>query len=651
MRLISLLICSLALLATTAGATDLLHDATANAEARLGASISALLDQDGDGDDELLVGAPTCDVGGLDAGRVCLWIGGTALTLNPAQVWDGSPGEQFGHAVSRIGDINGDGRDDFAVGAPLADAGGSENGRVYVYYGDEQIASDPDLVLDSPAAGAHFGWSLASLGDLDGDGRDDFAVGAPLADTAAFEAGAVYVYLGGSPGPSPDLILLGSLAYDRFGWSVAGVGTFLGGSTRCLAVGAPANGNGAGTRQGSVVIYRGLDGTPDLTLYSDASVTADNEFGYSVAAVGSVDGDSDPDLAVGAPRCDDGGAERGLVEIFFGGSDADAAPDRSIGGPAAGARLGWSVAGVGDVVGTSRPDVLMGAPFTDVLATDAGRAFLWAGGSGDVSDADALDEVIRDGFVAAPAGDQFGAWCAWIGDLDGDGLDDYAVGAPEGNAPSSSVAGWVRFVDSSGGAVPLQWSDWSCRWEDDGGLQGSLLVGSLMAADLATVRLEREDAGAHVVLLDGCLDGRLVTLAGGRCRVSDPDAAWQTRGDLRYRLSLTLISGEVLQAELAGPADPRPSTAPRLAPAAPNPCNPATRVLWRASAGTRVSVTVYDSRGRLVQRLRRGVATGAWESEHWRGTDHAGRRQAAGVYLIRLDAGDRSAVRRVTLIP
>ncbi len=259
--------------------------------------------------------------------------------------------------------------------------------------------------------------------------------------------------------------------------------------------------------------------------------------------------------------------------------------------------------------------------------------------------------MIRDGLVSAPADDHFGAWCAWAGDLDGDGLDDYAVGAPAGNVSSSAVAGWVRFVDSSGSAVPVQLGGWSCTWEDDGGLRGQLGASGLAAADLAGVRLERLHAGGRDLMLDGPLDGRLVTLEAGRCRIHDADAAWQTQGALTYRLTLTLSSGEALAAELAGPAGPRPGTAPRLAPAAPNPCNPATTLRWRAAVGTPITVSVHDVRGRQVQRLFSGVATGAWQAARWQGRTDQGGAAAAGVYLVRLDAGGHVATTRVTLLP
>jgi hypothetical protein len=650
----------LTFLAVPTLASDILRDPAGTAGLRLGTSISALGDQDGDGDGELLVGAPGADAAGTDAGRVYLWFGETAISLNANEIWDGTTGgEQFGHCVARIGDVNGDLVDDFAVGAPYANATSADGGRVYLFYGGTPLSAGADLVLESPSVGGQFGWSIAALGDFDGDGRDDFAVGAPMASATALEAGAVHVYYGDSGGPAttPDWTATSSLAGERLGWSLAGVGAFLGGSARCLAVGAPSNAPVAGQRQGAVYVYEGAtsgpgpDTTSDLTLQTSSTVTSDNEFGYSVAAIGSFDGDSDPDLAVGAPFCDEGGIERGRVEIFFGGNDADDTTDRQCTGPAAGARLGWSVSGAGDITGSSLADVVMGAPYDNSPASEAGRAFIWAGGSGDVASAASLPQVTRDGLVDAPAGDHFGAWCAWAGDFDGDGLDDLAVGAPEGNVSSNAVAGWVRLVDSSGEATPVQLGGWTLRWTDDGAARGETTVTGVDAADVAQVRLVRHDDGGAVTLHAGALDGRHVSLAAGVLTVADPDAAWQSRGLPTYRLTLELAGGVAVETEISGPDGPRPDTAPRLLPAAPNPFNPATTLSWRATAGSPVTVDVLDLRGRRVSRIHAGAATGGWQQATWRGLDAFGRPASAGVYLVRLDAAEQTRTIRVTLMP
>ena len=647
------------LLASYAAATVHLRDEAGAADLLLGAAVDVLDDQDGDGRPELLIGAPGYQQSGQDAGRLSLWFGSDRFALNADRTWIGAPGERFGHAVAAVGDLDGDGREDLAVGAPYADNTGADAGRVYIFLGADPLPGAADIVLDGPQPGGRFGWSIAGLGDFDGDGRDDLAVGAPYTSNTHLQGGAVYVYLGGSGGvpTTPDLVLPSHRAYEHLGWSVAGPGAFLGGGVATLAAGAPSHDTASSTIAGAVYIYRGSsvpnpgpDTTADLVLGSDAATVADNEFGFSVAAVGSFDGDGDPDLAVGAPFYDGSGINRGRVEIFFGGADADETSDRHADGPSSYARFGWSVAGAGDVTGSSLADVIVGAPYDDVLASDAGRAFLWPGGYGDVADADALPAVDRDGLVAGTAaGDLFGYWCAGAADIDGDGLDDYLVGAPGGNVTTNAVAGWVRLIDSSGAAVPAVAGAWTCRWDRAGGATGALQLLAPVATVAEVTLVRRPPTGAPVEVYRGAPSPGSPVAPGDGALVCRDTAADGAGGSPTYDLTLTLDDGAAVHlAALAGPAP----VAGRLllADAFPNPFNPATTVRFLATAGDPVRVEVHDLRGRLVRRLVADQAVGAWQSVTWDGRDRHGAPMPAGVYMVSLRGPDGVRNRRVTLV-
>lgn len=646
-----------------ASAVDYLRDEAGVAGLRFGACLSGLEDQNGDGAWELLVGAPGYQAAGQAAGRAYLWFGGMALHLNADRILTGTGVEQFGHAVSRVGDVNGDGTADFAIGAPYANNAGSEAGRVYLFYGDDPLPTAPDLVLEGPAANGHFGWSIAPLGDFNGDGRDDFVVGAPTTNTYGLEAGAAYVFYGqsGDPHPTPDLTLAGNRAYEHFGWSVAGVADFLGGNASCLAVGAPSHDTSGTAIEGLVYVYQGTtspspgpNATADLTLASSSTSIANNEFGFSVAGIGSYDGDPDPDLAVGIPFFSGSGIDAGRVEVFFGGLDADATSDRYANGPAANSHFGWSVAGVGQVDGSGAPDVLIGAPYDDAVASNAGRAFVLVGGAGNVNDADSLPVVDRGAGLApdTAAADLFGTWCTWAGDFDGDGLDDYAVGAPDGNVTSAAVAGWLRFQDSSGAAVPALLGAWSCAWTADGGVLGSLALGMPgTGIERVTVTRRDEHGTALSVLHDGPpAAGSAVWLAGRNLWIRDANAAYQTDGVVRYALAIALVEEtQPLRADLAGPGGAAPAAPVLLSPAYPNPFNPRTVLACRAPAGTPLAMRVFDLRGRLVRTLLEGAATGAWQEAVWDGRDGRGATQAAGVYQVRLATGREVRTVRVVL--
>jgi len=665
MRLLSLSLsfCLLAGGLVGVRAAEILREETGVAGLNFGSCVSALEDQNNDGAWELLIGAPGFQASGQDAGRVYLWFGGTATRLSADRTWTGSGGERFGYSVARIGDVNGDGKGDFAVGAPYANNAGSEAGRVYIFYGGNPISAAPDVTLEGRRAGERFGWSVAAVGDFNGDGRDDFVVGAPFSNAGALENGAAYVYYGRSGGPNttPDLELTGALAYERFGWSVAGVDRFLGGTARCVAVGAPSTGSGAGSRQGAVYVYQGTTSpnpgpntTADLTLASNATVTADNAFGYSVAGIGNFGGDSTPDIAVGIPYYSGGALNRGRVEIFFGGIGADGTADRYANGANASDRFGWSVAGIGDVVGSTAADVVIGAPYDNTDGASAGRAFLWSGGSSSVENAGTLPVVNRGALSpGTAANDLFGSWCAWAGDFDGDGQDDYAIGAPAGNISNNATAGWVRLVDSSGLTVPVQLGAWTCAWTGGGAVAATLDVFG-DAQSIARVVFERSDTadGLTEVLHDGpTAAGSAAALSGHSLQLLDAHAAYQVRGEPMYAVEVQLAGGEVLTlANLAGPGGPVPAAVVRLLPPQPNPFNPRTTLRFQAPHGAAVSLRLYDLRGRAVRTLFSAAADGAWQQAIWDGRNESGADQAAGIYLARLQVGYLQRTVRVVLV-
>src|SRR5439155_13951577 len=152
-------------------------------------------DVSGGGLADVVVGADLNAAGGAGAGRVYVFYGGPGadavadLTLTGA-----AAGDAFGNSVSSAGDVNGDGYADVIVGAYLNDAGGTDAGRAYVYYGGPGADAVADLTLTGAAAGDSFGYSVSSAGDVNGDGYADVIVGAYQNDAGGGDAGAAYVY-------------------------------------------------------------------------------------------------------------------------------------------------------------------------------------------------------------------------------------------------------------------------------------------------------------------------------------------------------------------------------------------------------------------------------------------------------------------------
>jgi hypothetical protein len=625
-----------------------LNDAAGASGQEFGACAAILPDLNGDGKGELLVGSPGSDLSGLGAGRAYLWLGGTALTVAAEETWAGAGGEDLGRAVAAIGDVNHDGIGDFALGAPLADIAGANAGRVYVFYGGWPLSAAADLILEGRAAGEHFGHALAAAGDLNGDGNDDLIVGAPWNNGAGIEAGAAYVYYGSASGlaTTPGLTLSGTLAYERFGWSVAGAGNMLGGPAVGVVVGAPSNGNVASTLEGKAYVFEGStspnpgpNATADLTLTSNATNPADNEFGYAVANAGRWTSDSYDDLVVGAPYDNTTGSDAGRAEIFYGGLTPDAVADRHVNGAASGDWLGYSVAGAGDVTGSGADDVVLGGPHAVAgLGSEAGLAVLYAGGSGSANSAGSLPQVARDLLVAGTAsGDRFGWWVAGGGDFDGDGLDDYLVAAPVGNIASVATAGWVHVIDSSGSCVPALLSLWDAAWTAAG---AELRVQVAMAVARATLTRVALADGRHTVVFDGPppADDVWVFADGG------------ATGVVTYDLALVFADGgSTILTQLAGPAGSPPAVATVLDAPTPNPFNPSTTLRWRAPAGTRVVCRIVDLRGRHVRALLNEAASGAWRTVIWDGGDDTGRAAPAGVYLVRLETEGAVVTQRAVL--
>jgi hypothetical protein len=184
-----------ALLFSGADGTLMLDIPGPSAFSRFGV-VSAIGDVDHDGHADLLIGAPGDRANGLDAGSVGVysWATGTLL-------WDihGNAGEQFGSFVSAGGDVNGDGDPDLAVGAPLAQVAGSAGGLVRVFSGrDRSLLAEITCQVPFEGVGP-----CALLGDLNGDGSADLAIGAPGANGGGSSSGGARVYLLGLPPPTP----------------------------------------------------------------------------------------------------------------------------------------------------------------------------------------------------------------------------------------------------------------------------------------------------------------------------------------------------------------------------------------------------------------------------------------------------------------
>jgi hypothetical protein len=367
----------------------------------------------------------------------------------------GSTGQYFGWSAADVGDLNGDGHNDLAVGVPLDDAAGTDAGAVYIYFGGPQADNVADVVLHGAAAGDHFGQSLCGGGDVDHDYHADLVVGAYGNDAAGVDAGAAYVFFGGVGfDTTPDLTLTGAAAGDRFGYSVAaGYSISSGGSVNGdlyadVIVGA-YNNDAGGSNAGRAYVFFGSaspDAVADVTL---TGLAASDWFGMSVAGAGDVNADGYTDVIVGANGNDAAGTLAGAAYVFFGGASMDAVADLTLLGAAAGDRFGQAVAAAGDVSYDGYDDVIVGAPNSDAAGTDAGAAYVFCGGATP----DAVADVRLRG---AAAGDWFGSAVASAGDLNQDMIPDLVVGAYMNDAGGTNAgAAYVYYGAAYLDSLPL----------------------------------------------------------------------------------------------------------------------------------------------------------------------------------------------------
>jgi hypothetical protein len=317
--------------------------------------------------------------------RVHLYLGGpSGLASNPVSTLVGlnGAGNEFGFSVASAGDINGDGYGDVVVGAPVEPLGatlGAGPGRVYLYFGSPSgLATTAARVIDGrDGPGGQFGVSVASAGDVNGDGFADIIVAAG--------AGMAYVYHGGwaglGVGPATS-IAVPSVGAGPIGPAV-GAGDVNGDGYSDVIIGA----SGANGNTGSVYVYlggpSGLASSPAVGINGPDG--ASGLFGGSVASAGDVDGDGLSDVLVGAPWATYtvSGAGPGRAYLFLGNSSGVAMTAAwSVTGPdGAGGGFGEVVVGGGDVDGDGHADAFvgaLGAPFGPTGA-GPGRVYVYPG--------------------------------------------------------------------------------------------------------------------------------------------------------------------------------------------------------------------------------------------------------------------------------
>ncbi|MFA6239516.1 MAG: FG-GAP-like repeat-containing protein [Candidatus Hydrogenedentales bacterium] len=421
-----------------------------------GYSVSDAGDTNGDGFDDVIVGSPGYTNGQANEGRIAIYLGNaTALSLAvDVHAESDEAGAQYGNSVSSAGDLNGDGYSEVIVGSIDSSHGESGEGRVYLFYGSSN-KSEYKWQMDSNQVDASYGAWVAGVGDVNGDGYDDFGVGATDYDGGGIDDGRAYVYFGSVtkyPADNEGWIITGEASGNRLGMALCSAGDVNNDGCHDVIVAAPYF-SGSHTNEGKVFLYMGSpNGLSTAAAWSKTGGQAGALFGRSVAGDGDVNGDGWKDVAIGTPQWDNGQVDEGKVDVYLGsasGLGAGVAWTKEW--DSADSRLGAAVAFAGDVNNDGYDDLLAGAPLFEEGETDEGRVQLYLGMASGVSPS----AVSRLQVNQAEA--HFGFAVAKAGDVNNDGFDDFIVGAPDYDHLIADEGVAYLYLGNSSGVVVANW--------------------------------------------------------------------------------------------------------------------------------------------------------------------------------------------------
>jgi Ca2+-binding RTX toxin-like protein len=459
--------------------------------------------------------------------------------------------DQAGYSVSDAGDVNGDGIDDFIVGASRGADGGVGAGEVYVVFG-RTGATRPDVdltflsafsqgfIIRGDDANDRLSFSVSSAGDVNGDGIDDLIVSSPYGDNGGTNAGEAYVIFGQAGATRTDIdlttlaasdgfVIQGDVANDLAGISVSGAGDINGDGFDDVIVGA-IFGEAGGPNTGAAYVIFGQAGATrasidlsSLAASDGFTVIGDATFdrtGGAVSGAGDINGDGIDDLIVSSRSASTGEYGVGKTHVIFGRTGAtranidlgsfSVADGFIIIGDAESDSSGTSVSNAGDVNGDGIDDLIISAPYNDAGGGNAGAAYIVFGKSGATrTTIDLSSFSATDGFVIVgdSIDDRLGFSVSGAGDINGDGFDDLIVGAAFGD-DGGSDAGEAYVIFGRAGAT-----------------RSTIDLGTLSRADgliivggTAFAQLGRSVSGAGDVNNDGFDDllvGAPVGSAGG----------------------------------------------------------------------------------------------------------------------------------------
>ncbi|MEL6634232.1 MAG: PKD domain-containing protein [Bacteroidota bacterium] len=418
------------------------------------------------------------------------------LTLNQATpgLTALSPGAKFGHSPVAIGDLDGDGLSEIAIGAPEDDSTGVGKGIVYILFLDVlgnvnqsvKIGEGIGGLQASISGDAWFGYAIDSLGDFDGDNVPDLLVGAPRQNELVTRDGAVFILLLKADGTVKNHYKIsqttGNLNQflqldDRFGQGVARLGDLDGDSIPEIAVGIA--GLSANSPGAVFTLFLNADGTvkpngakkiiPGLFGFS-GPLGAGDQFGSSLSNMGDLDGDGIVDLAVGCPRNDASGTDMGSVWILFLNADGSVKASQNIskglggftGNASNNGWLGTGVSRMEDLDGDGVDELLVGEPLGNEGGSNHGRIWImYMNIDGTVKAQDSIGDLSGNFSGSLFINDFFGWGVGGLGDWDGDGLQEIIVGTPgSDDGMNNTGKAWILTLEGCMTTPTFTCQDW-----------------------------------------------------------------------------------------------------------------------------------------------------------------------------------------------